>query len=305
MRAARQKTSFIIERELELGLVLNTAFTMLELVVGLSSGSLALLADAGHNLTDSVSMIISFVAQRVAQRPANERKTFGYGRIKIVAATVNSLILLAVAAYVLFEAWHRFQSPHEVSGTAIAWVAVAGIAINVTIAALLFQNRRDLNVRSLYLNMALDAVALVGTLVAGILVAITGNTIFDPIIGVLIGGMLIVTAWQILWEALRVFLEAVPGDVNFFRVQAAIEALPFVRGVDDLHIWTITSDELSLSCHVQLRANTSVERSAERVAEIETLLAKKFGITHATMKVESEACAPEAVHHPNLTSPDA
>lgn len=304
MRPVRQKSAYIIERKLEIGLVLNTGFTVLEIVVGIASGSLALLADAAHNLTDSISMVVSFIAQRVAERPANERKTYGYGRIKIVAATLNSLFLLIAAGYVLLQAWHRFNEPHLVSGSAIASVASVGIVINVTIAAMLFRNRGDLNMRSLYVNMALDAVALVGTLIAGILVTITGNTIFDPLISVLIGGMLIITAWQILWESLKVFLEAVPSEVNFFTVEQAIKAMSFVNGVDDLHIWTITSDELSMSCHVQLRANTHVERAAERVDEIETMLARKFKIKHATIKVEAEPCEAHEVHHPDLTPPE-
>ena len=297
MAYSRGKRHVMLDQHIEVGFLLNTTLAVLEIVVGIMSGSLALIADAGHNLSDSISMIVSFVARRVAERSPNERKTYGYGRINIVAAAVNSFLLIAVSVYVLYEAYDRFMHPHLVNGVSIAWVAVVGVAINVIIAAMLYRDRNDLNIRSLFLNMAMDAIALIGTLIAGILMYVTHDAIFDPIVGVIIGAMLMVSAWEMIWATVHVFLESVPADVDYYKVYKAIKAFPFVRGVDDLHIWTISSDLLSLSCHVQLVATTSVKTSERRVEEIEQMLARRFNIEHATIQVEDKPCSPDEVHN--------
>ena len=297
MSYSRGKRHVLLDQHIEVGFLLNTSLALVEIFIGIATGSLALIADAGHNLTDSISMIVSFVARRVAEREPNERKTYGYGRVNILAAAVNSFLLIGISGYVLFEAYDRFTHPHLVSGLAIAWVSGFGIAINLIIVALLYRDRKDLNIQSLYMNMALDALALVGTFVAGILMEVTHNPIFDPMVGLIIGGMLLVSAWEMIWATVHIFLESVPAEVDYYKVYKAIKAMSFVRGVDDLHIWTISSDLLSLSCHVQLRATTYVKTSEKRVAEIEAMLARKFKIKHVTIQVEDEPCRIDEVHN--------
>ena len=281
-----------LEQRLIIAFILNSLFMVFELMAGILSGSLALIADAGHNLTDSVSMLISFVANRLAQRPANERKTFGYGRIKIVAATANAFILVGVAAYVFHEAYLRFLHPSGISGWVVIVVSLIGIVINGSIALSFRTYNKDLNMQSLFVNMYLDTLALLGAMVAGILVLWTGLTIFDPLIGVVVGIMLLVSAWRIIWDALHVILEGVPAWIDYNKVESAIMQIDQIKSFHDLHIWAISSEEVALSVHVQL-ANYEIKKGATIIQELKNLLRDKFQITHTTIETETTKNSPD------------
>lgn len=232
-----------LDNKLKLGLVLNTGFTIFEFAIGILSGSLALVSDAGHNLTDSLSLLISFLANKIAKRQANVEHTYGYGRATILAALINGLILFFLALYIFSEAYQRLQNPQPVAGGIVMLVAFVGIIINTSIALLFRSNKNDLNIRSAYTNMLFDALASVGALVAGFLIIVTKQTFFDSLISIVIGVLLIRSSWSVVRAAMHVLLEGVPEGVDTGKVKETILRTSSVKNVDDLHIWAISSSE--------------------------------------------------------------
>lgn len=281
-----------IDRNLKIGLVLNTGFTIFEFIIGILSGSLALVSDSGHNLTDSLSLLISFFARKIARRNVDEKQTYGYGRVTILAALINALILLLLAIYIFHEAYRRTLEPKHIEGSLIMIVAAVGIVINLSIALLFRKNRDDLNIKSAFYNMALDALASVGALVAGFLILLTKQPVFDSIISVLIGTMLIFSAWRVVKDGFHVLLEGVPEGINFEKVkETIISQNSLIKAVDDLHIWAISSQMSALSCHIVIE-ECDLDKSMEIVQKIKKELKDKFKIQHATVEAELVECYP-------------
>lgn len=275
-----------------IGFVLNTGFTIFEFIIGIMVGSLALISDASHNLTDSLSIVIAFGGERISKRQANDSKSYGFGRVSIITALINGLLLFGVAAYIFYEAYLRILNPEPVKGGLVAIVALVGIFINGAVALLFYKDKDDLNVRSTYLNMAFDTLSSVGALIAGLIILFTGNSLADPIIGILIGCMLVYSAYGVVRDALHILLEGTPKDIDTKEVQKLIEEFDHVKAVDDLHIWSISSGYLALSCHIVIdEANASV--SIKQVKKIKEALLKKYKIQHATIETELEHCDPE------------
>lgn len=282
-----------LDKNLKIGLVLNTTFTIFEFIAGLLTGSLALISDSAHNLTDSLALIISLVSNKVSQKGANAEKTYGYGRASILGALINALILLGVALYIFYEAYKRIQNPPVVQGGYIAVVAIIGVAINAFIASLYFKNRSDLNAKSVFLNMATDALAQLGTVIAGILIVFTGLHIIDPLISVLIGIMLLYSGWNVIKDTLQILLEGVPEGVNMQAIKEAMLKTSMVKNVDDLHIWAISSQYAALSCHLVIE-ECDLEKSMKIVEGIKQELREKFHIEHATIETELVECPPDS-----------
>ena len=277
-----------LDNKLRLGFMLNSGFTILEFFVGIMSGSLALISDAAHNLTDSLSLLVSYLATKVARKQANQDKTYGYDRATVLAAVINSLILLALAAYIFSEAFKRFQDPQPVEGGLVMIVAFVGILINGSIAYLFFKSRGDLNVRSAFLNMALDALASVGALLAGLIILLTGNTLADPIISVIIGFMLLYSGWSVIKTALHLLFEGVPEGTDIPAIRNAVLAVRGVKGMDDMHVWALSTTSAAFSCHLIVE-DSSLQESIELKDTVKTLLSEKFGIEHATIEIELTA----------------
>lgn len=281
-----------LDRKLQIGLVLNTGFTLIEFIAGFLSGSLALISDAGHNLTDSLTLLISLIANKIAKREANTDHTYGYGRATILAALINGLILFLLAIYIFYEAFQRLQSPHPVEGGVVAVVAFIGLCINLGIALLFRSSKSDLNIRSAYINMLFDALASVGALIAGLLVMFTGMTIFDSLISIVIGIFLLRGSWSVVRDAVHVLLEGVPEGLDISKVKLAVIDTPNVKNVDDLHIWAISSHSAAMSCHIVIEKCT-LEESMKAVREIKDMLKEKFHIEHATIETELVDCPPD------------
>lgn len=285
-----------LDNKFKLGLFLNTGFTIFEFAMGFLSGSLALISDAAHNLTDSLSLVIAFFANKVSKRSANMDKTYGYGRATILAAIINSFILLALAAYIFFEAYKRIQKPEPVEGGVVMIVAFIGILINGTIAFTFLKNRDDLNTRAAFLNMAFDTLASVGALVAGLIILLTGKTFSDPLISVGIGIMLIFGAWGVVKSGLHVLLDGVPDNVDVKKVKEALLAVAGVKGLDDLHIWALSTTSAALSCHLVLK-DCTLQESLVVKENVKQMLSEKFHIEHATIETELT----EGPHHNERT----
>lgn len=281
-----------LDNKLKLGLVLNTGFTIFEFAIGIVSGSLALISDAGHNLTDSLSLLIAFFAQKIAKREANLDHSYGYGRATILAALLNGLILVLLAFYIFYEAWRRIMQPEPVEGGLVMAVAFVGILINGSIALLFRKNTDDLNIRGAYINMFYDALASVGALLAGFLIVVTKQSIFDSIISILIGILLLRSSWEVIRAAMHVLLEGVPEGLDVAKVKEAILNTPQIKNIDDLHVWAISSHYAALSCHVVIE-NCDLDESTKLVKQVKDTLHQQFKIEHATIETELTECPPD------------
>ena len=275
------------ENSLKIGLILNSTFTVVEFSFGILTGSLALIADAAHNLTDTFTLSVSFVANRLARREADASKTYGYGRATILAALLNSSVMLAVAVFIAYESILRFQHPTEIKGGVVAAVALVGIFVNGSIAYVLSKQRKDLNMRSAFIDMAFDALSSFGAFIAGLIMLFTGIQYVDTIVGLLIAGWLLYNTLKILKEAVQILLEGTPKDLNISLVLEAIKATPKVLEVDDMHAWTIKSGYNALSCHIAIR-KVDLVNSREIVEDVKAKLRSNFDIQHATIEVELE-----------------
>ena len=271
-------------RALTLVLVLTGALAIAELVGGLVGGSLALLADAGHMLSDVGSLSLALVAIWLAARPPTSRMSFGLRRAEILAALVNGVALVAIAIWIFVEAARRLSDPPEIlAGTTLA-VALAGLAVNVAgLAILLRSGGRSLNLRAALLHVVADLLGSVGVVVAAVVVMTTGWLYADPLVSVLIGLLVLGSSWRVLRESLGVLLEAAPEGIDADAVGRRMAESEGVTEVHDLHIWTITSGVPALSAHVLVPDD---EDCHARRRELSEMLRQEFGITHTTLQVE-------------------
>ena len=266
-----------------IGIVLNLAFVVIEFAAGFWFDSLALLSDAGHNLSDVVSLVLALLAFRLAKVKANERYTYGYKKSTILVSLLNAVILLVAVGAIVIESIHKLSNPAVVPGGAIAWVAGVGVLINAFTAFLFMKDKeKDLNVKGAYLHMAADALVSVGVLVAGIVIGRTGWYIIDPIIGLIVAVVILISTWNLLHDSLRLTLDGVPTSIDSQKVVEAIRALPGVDDVHHIHIWAISTTENALTAHIVLKQPESMQ-------EVKHLIRHRledFGIGHATLEFE-------------------
>ena len=266
-----------------IGIVLNLAFVVIEFAAGFWFDSLALLSDAGHNLSDVVSLVLALLAFRLAKIKANERYTYGYKKSTILVSLLNAVILLVAVGAIVIESIHKLNNPAVVPGGAIAWVAGVVVLINAFTAFLFMKDKeKDLNVKGAYLHMAADALVSVGVLVAGIVISRTGWYIIDPIIGLIVAVVILISTWNLLHDSLRLTLDGVPTSIDSQKVVKAIRALPGVDDVHHIHIWAISTTENALTAHIVLK-------QPEGMQEVKHLIRHRledFGIGHATLEFE-------------------
>jgi len=289
-------SDFSAGKRLAAGLALNTAFLILEAVFGLLFGSLALLADAAHNFSDSLALVLSLVAVRIATRPPTFKKTYGYHRMGILAAFINSLGVMLVCLYLFYEALRRLAQPVEVAGGGMVLVAAAGFLVNGGVALLLLRGRKDLNIRSAFLHLLSDALVSLGVVVSGAMIMVTGWTYADPLVTLLIGLLILVSAFQILKESTHILMESVPAGVDYLEILEDMRATPGVRDVHDLHIWEIGSRQYSLSAHVVVE-DVPVSKAQALTSRLKTMLLDRHRVVHATLELESDPCSPGEVCH--------
>jgi cobalt-zinc-cadmium efflux system protein len=271
-------------RSLGIALGLNAVYTAGEAVAGFLTGSLALLADAGHNLSDVAALGIALWASWLAARPPTARHSFGYKRAEILAALANALLLVVVSVLVFVEAARRFADPPDVPGGWMLVVAAIGVAVNLGGAAVVYRRDGvDLNLRASFVHLAGDAASSAGVIAAGLIVLTTGWLYADPLFSVLIGVVLVLSAVGIIRDAVLVLLESTPRDVDAEEVGRRMAGVPGVVEVHDLHIWTITSGFPALAAHVLVREE---EDCHARRRSLEELLRSEFGITHTTLQVD-------------------
>jgi cobalt-zinc-cadmium efflux system protein len=281
---ASHATGIRDRRLLAVSLALLLAFMVAEVVFGILASSLALLADAGHMLTDAAALALALAAASLAARPAGGRWTFGFGRVEILAAQVNGLTLLLFGIWIVVEAIRRLASPPEVDAGVVGVVALAGIAVNLIVVALLARaERQSLNMRGAYLHIVTDLAAFAGTAVAAGLILLTGWDRFDPLASLLVAALMFGAAWSLLRESGRIFLEGAPASAPPGDVGRAIVAHAGVVEAHDLHVWTVTDGFPALSAHVLVQPGADCHRIR---LELERLLHDSFGIDHTTLQVE-------------------
>ncbi len=266
------------------GIGLNVGFVVVEFAVGLCYGSMGLLSDAGHNLSDVASLLLAMLAFRLAQARATPKYTYGYKKSTVLISLLNSVILLIAVGVIVAESIGRMLHPESVVGGAIAWTAGVGVAINGFTAWLFMKDKdRDLNVKGAYLHMAADALVSVGVLVSGLVISWTGWTVVDPIVGLAVAGVIVASVWSLTRDSLRLSLDGVPGGIDIAEIERKMEAVPGVRAVHHIHVWAISTTENALTAHVVLDSLSRMEEVKHALKE----LLGRSGIPHATLEFES------------------
>jgi cobalt-zinc-cadmium efflux system protein len=273
-------------RPLGLALWFTLGFAIVEAAAGWWSGSLALLADAGHMLSDSIGLLTAFGAAQLARRPADSQYTYGFGRIEVVAAAANALVMLGLVIAIAWGAVQRFAEPVEIKGLAVVLVALIGLGINLAVYATLRRGAPTLNVRGAMLHVLGDLMGSVAALIAGLVVWLTGWTPIDPLLSLIVCGLLLNSATRLFREALDVMLERVPRGLEVAVVGASMAAVPGVKGVHDLHIWTASSDTVALSAHVVVDRLADWERV---LPALKQHLHDAYRIEHVTLQPEPRA----------------
>ncbi|MCW2975241.1 MAG: cation diffusion facilitator family transporter [Actinomycetia bacterium] len=271
-------------RAIAIALGLIVTFMGVEVAAGVAAGSLALLADAGHMLTDAAALGAALVASRLASRPARGQWTFGFGRAEILAAQANGLALLLLGIWIVYSAGRRLAHPPAVHGGIVLVVALVGVAVNLAATLVLARaDRSSLNVQGAFVHIATDLAAFAGTAVAGALVLLTGWSRFDPIAGLLVAALMVRSSWSLIRESGRIFLEASPAGIDPDDVARALVADPDVAEVHDLHIWTVTSGFPALAAHVLVAPGADCHDARRR---LDRLLEERFHLHHTTLQVD-------------------
>jgi cobalt-zinc-cadmium efflux system protein len=286
-------------RAFAIGIALNLAYVAAEAGFGVVSGSLALLADAGHNLGDVLGLALSWGAAVLSRRRPSQRFTYGFRSSSILAALANAIVLLVVTGGIAWEALWRLSHPVAVAGATIAWVAAVGILVNGA-TALLFVSRRtrDLNLRSAFVHMAADAAVSAGVVGAGIAVAVSGLPWLDPAVSLVVSAVIVYSTWDLIKQAMSLALDAVPEGVDAMAVRTHLAALPGVAAIHDLHIWGMSTTETALTCHLVMPGGHPGDAA---LVQLTRELDERFSIHHATIQIEladsDEICAltPESV----------
>lgn len=280
-----EKTS----RILRFSLVVTAAYIVLLVVAGIRAHSLALLSEAGHNLSDFFALLLSLTAVYLQSRPPSSTKTYGYHRAGVLAALVNAVSLVAVSGFIFYEAFHRLQNPEQVHAGVMIWVAAAGVVMNGVIALLLYRAGRDVNIRSVFLHEIGDTLSTAAVLVGGWAILSTGQYWIDSVLSVGIGVLILWSGFGIVRETLNILLEGTPRGVKLEEVEAAMRQIDGVNDVHDLHVWSIGSETRALSCHISI-ADIPPSVSERILRDVRDRLRDEFHIAHTTIQFENVVC---------------
>jgi len=276
-------------RVLRISLVVTLAYIALLVAAGIRSHSLALLSEAGHNLSDFFALLLSWGAVYLQGKSPDARKTFGYNRAGVLAAFVNGISLVLISFYIWYEAFRRLLNPVDVHAQLMIWVAAAGVVMNGGIALLLMRGHRDINLRSAIVHEIGDTLSTAAVIAGGIAIALTGQRWIDPALSIGIGVMILWSSIGIIRESLNILLEGAPSGMELERIESAIRGVPGVNDVHDLHVWSIGSDTHSLSCHVSI-ADMRASESESLLRQIRDDLGSRFHIHHTTIQFEYASC---------------
>jgi cobalt-zinc-cadmium efflux system protein len=276
-------------RALIVALLLTGSFAAVEAIGGYVAGSLALLSDAGHMLTDAASLGLALFAHRIAQRPPSARASYGYARAEVLAAFINALAMLLIVGAIVFEAVRRLVAPEPVRGGMVLVIAVIGLGVNIVCALLLSRAKGSVNARAALLHVMGDLLGSVAAIAAGAVILLTGWMPIDPILSIVVSLLILRSTWQLLRQTTGVLMEAVPAHLDFEAIGSALAGLPGVRGVHDLHVWAMGTGAVALSAHVGL---TDGARWHVTLAAAQRMLRERYQITHVTLQPDWPRPAP-------------
>jgi cobalt-zinc-cadmium efflux system protein len=295
---AQQRTSKV----LRFSLLATLIYIVLLVAAGLRAHSLALLSEAGHNLSDFLALLLSWFAVYVQALPPSSTKTYGYQRAGVLAAFVNALALVVVAFFIFWEAAYRLYAPVRVAPRLMIGVAAAGVIMNGVIAGLLWASSRDLNIRSAFVHMLGDTLSTAAVIVGGVGILLTGQTWIDPALSMAIGALILWSSWEIIRETLNILLEGTPRGMELERITAVIASIQGVNGVHDLHVWSLGSESHALSCHISI-PDIPPSESEQILRQVQERLRETFKIDHTTIQFEHVVC--EVAHGCVVTVEDS
>jgi cobalt-zinc-cadmium efflux system protein len=276
-------------KALRYSLAATFVYVLVTLVAGLRAHSLALLSESGHNVTDLLALLLSWVAVFIQTRPPSATKTYGYHRAGVLAAFVNALTLVLIAFYIFYEAALRFSHPVEVHAKIMIWVAAAGVAMNGVISWFLFRAAHDLNIRSAFVHQLGDTLSTAAVIVGGWAILLTGRHWIDPALSIGIGCLILWSSLGIIRETLNILLEGTPRGMSVEQIIVSLTAISGVEDVHDVHVWSIGSDNHALSCHVRI-ADMPLSETEEILRKVTDVLAVRFHIHHTTIQFENALC---------------
>ncbi|PPA70813.1 cation diffusion facilitator family transporter [Jeotgalibacillus proteolyticus] len=277
------------KRTLLISFLVITVFMVVEVIGGLLTNSLALLADAGHMLSDSISLLIALVAFTLGERAANYGKTYGYKRFEVLAAVINGATLLLVSLYIFYEAYHRLADPPEVASTGMLIIAVFGLLVNIVVAFIMMRGgdtKGNLNMRAAYLHVLGDLLGSVGAILAALLMIFFNWIWADAVASVLVAILILISGWRVTKASIHVLMEGTPNNVDLENVVHVMKSVKGVESIHDLHVWSVTSGQNVLSCHITVDGQMTVEESQQLLREIEHQLTHE-NIGHVTIQVET------------------
>ena len=286
-----------INKNLKIAIFLTALIFFLELAGGIISNSLALLSDAAHVFMDAVALLLTYGAIKIAARPSNRNMTFGYHRIEIFAALINGLTIIGIAIFIFYEAYERILDPPGVKGFEVLVIATAGLIVNAWVAVKL-HGHHDLNIKGAYLHVIGDALASVAVIAGAVVIIFTGKTIVDPVLGIIIGAMLLYGAFKLVFGSIRILLEFAPRHVDAHTLEKVLMEIEGVKGVHDIHIWSICSNIHAMSAHV-LVDRIHVQQTEVLINKISGTVRDRFQILHTTLQFECFECVLPEMGHEN------
>lgn len=277
-----------VQRALWVAFGLNAGFLVVELTAGLLTGSMALLSDAGHMLTDVGAIGLALFAARLARKPKDTQRTYGYLRAEILGALINSVALILICGYILLEAYQRWGHPQAIPGLPVLVVGALGLAINLGSAYYLREGRQhNLNLEGAFLHMLADALGSVGAMISGAVIMLTGWTPVDTLASVVIAGLVLYGGWRLLAKSIDILMEGTPAEIDYAQLVNALKSQEHIADIHDLHIWTISSGVLAVSAHIQVTDECASSGHWSRCLEsTQQYLKDKWGIAHATLQIE-------------------
>lgn len=280
----------LLQKKFRIFIWLSSFVLIMEVVGGIFTNSLALMSDAGHVLIDLLALLLAYFAMRLTRKGTTKTFTFGYYRAEILAAVTNGVVLILLTLYIFYQSYLRFLSPQKINGPEMFAIAIIGLAANLyVVIKMQGDEKENLNVRGAYLHVLSDTVSSVGVVVAGVIIIVTGNYIFDPIVSALIGVVIFISCLRLIRESTHILMEAVPEHIDIQQVSQDIQKIPCVKEVHNLHIWSISSDVYALNAHILIDAKDTNSLN-QIIGQINEMLKSKYQITHSVIQSECERC---------------
>lgn len=284
------------KKNLLLSVILNASITIAEFIGGILSNSLALLSDAVHNLSDTMAIIISYIAMIIGKKDSTAKNTFGYKRIEILAALFNAIVLIVISVYLFYEAYERFINPQPIKSKLMFIVATIGLLGNAISVILLHKDsEKNLNIKAAYLHLIGDTLSSVGVIIGSILIYYWEITWIDPLLTILIGLVIIKATWGIVKETVEILMQASPSSLDLKVIKSELEKHPEINNIHHIHAWSLSDSIIHFQCHADLCGNISIKEVDQIRLDLENILHKNFGIDHITIQMELNSCEPKSI----------